>query len=301
MMLPRYFLLFSLAFIFCIQTANADDNRSEIDFIEHLVSQEFWGDVIYTIDQFEQDNREWLRQRPQFRDVLNFWSGWAGYYREELSFAAGKLNQVSPASSRFNQSRFYHSYLLAHLSVEEHNPALLDSAQNALKALNPEGNLLSELHSFQLGGMSLLNRDFETYDRYSRDFTGNFHAMAGQQQNFEEYSHRLQEVGGKSPAVAGLMSAVIPGSGKIYAGRRGDGISTFLQVAVFGGLFAESAINAGFNHPRTWISGSALGVFYSANIWGSVVSVRITQQEVYEQLDQQILLDLHIPLRTVFQ
>jgi tetratricopeptide (TPR) repeat protein len=41
------------------------------------------------------------------------------------------------------------------------------------------------------------------------------------------------EVGGRSPVVAGALSAVLPGSGHLYAGRPGQAASSFLLNALF--------------------------------------------------------------------
>jgi hypothetical protein len=41
------------------------------------------------------------------------------------------------------------------------------------------------------------------------------------------------ETGKKSPAVAGTLSAVLPGSGHLYAGRPGQAASSFLLNALF--------------------------------------------------------------------
>lgn len=289
------------ALILAATAGSIGDPQDEIEFISHLISQEFWGDAIYTVEQFEDEHADWLNRNPQVSDSLNFWAGWSGYNRRELTYASDRLGSVSKQSPLFEQSRFFRGYMLAHLSVEEQSSELLNSAVASVSSLNPDRELLQELKSFELAGFALLDRDYPAFDEHASDFTKNYHAMAGQQQNFREYAEELRGISGKSPWVAGVMSAAIPGSGKMYAGRRGDGISTFLQVAVFGGVFAESVLNAGWNHPRTWISGAGLGIFYSANIRGSIASVRITQQEVYEQVDQQILLDLHIPLRTIFR
>lgn len=290
----------TILLILSLSTDSRADEKGELEFIRHLVERQFWGDAIFAIEQMEEDHPEWLEDHPAIQDSLHFHAGWAAYSREELPYAADRFQQVSPENPNFMQSAFYRSYLLAHLSVHENDHSLLNTAKEELSELNPDRQVLHSLRTFELAGMALLNRNYDRFESLSSDFTGQFYAFAEQEENLINHHRELTQAGDKSPFAAGLMSAILPGSGKIYAGRRGDGISTFLQVAVFGSVFAESAINAGWDHPRTWISGGAFGLFYTANIWGSVVSVRITQQEIYEQVDQRILLDLHIPLRSVF-
>jgi hypothetical protein len=56
----------------------------------------------------------------------------------------------------------------------------------------------------------------------------------------------------------------------------------------------------GVSSPRFIIYGSLFSLFYIGNIWGSALSVKIKRQEFNEKIDEQILFDMHIPLRTLF-
>lgn len=77
----------------------------------------------------------------------------------------------------------------------------------------------------------------------------------------------------KSPVLAGVMSAIIPGSGKAYAGMVGDGITSFLLT----GLFTFLAID-NFNKEhdtKAWIFTGVAAFFYTGNIYGSVAAAQI--------------------------
>lgn len=78
---------------------------------------------------------------------------------------------------------------------------------------------------------------------------------------------RYQELPDKSQVLAGIMSAILPGSGYIYAEHYGDGVTAFL----INGLFIAgtvTAINQG-NYAVAGIAG-VIGVpFYMGNIYGS--------------------------------
>lgn len=78
----------------------------------------------------------------------------------------------------------------------------------------------------------------------------------------------------RSPALGGIMSAIIPGSGKIYAGRLLDGIQAFSVVAA-------PAYNAYYHFRKTgsgsvqaWIWTAVASWFYLSDIYGSVKSVK---------------------------
>lgn len=82
----------------------------------------------------------------------------------------------------------------------------------------------------------------------------------------------------KSETVAGILSALIPGSGKIYAENYGDGITAFILTGLFSYLAYDN-----FKHSHQFraylFSGLAAG-FYFGNIYGSVASAQIFNAKV---------------------
>jgi hypothetical protein len=100
--------------------------------------------------------------------------------------------------------------------------------------------------------------------------------------------------------VAGLLSAVVPGAGKVYAGQLGQGVAIFLQNSIFALQAWEGYRKDGPRSARFLIYSGLFTVFYIGNVWGSVLSVQIKRQEMYERINNQILFDMHIPLRTIF-
>lgn len=77
----------------------------------------------------------------------------------------------------------------------------------------------------------------------------------------------------KSEALAGIFSAVIPGSGKIYTEEYSDGITAFILTGLFSYLAYDNFRHN--HHFRAYIfSGIAAG-FYLGNIYGSVASAQI--------------------------
>jgi TM2 domain-containing membrane protein YozV len=77
----------------------------------------------------------------------------------------------------------------------------------------------------------------------------------------------------KSSALAGILSAVIPGSGKIYVGEWGDGITAFLVTGLLAFLAYD---NFRADHTtRAWIFTGLGAFFYAGNIYGSIASAQI--------------------------
>jgi len=76
----------------------------------------------------------------------------------------------------------------------------------------------------------------------------------------------------KSPVLAALMSAVIPGTGKMYCGYWGDGVMSFMFTAS-STFFAVRGFNKfGTKSVYPWIIGGLAVSYYSANIYGGASS-----------------------------
>jgi TM2 domain-containing membrane protein YozV len=105
----------------------------------------------------------------------------------------------------------------------------------------------------------------------------------------------------KSPVLAGIMSGIIPGSGKIYAGKTGAGIASFIGTAGFGFIAWENYRKLGISHAKTIIFGSIFAFNYVSNIYGSVISVKLIENEYKNAVHNQILFQLHVPLRNFFE
>lgn len=80
----------------------------------------------------------------------------------------------------------------------------------------------------------------------------------------------------KNPYWAGIMSAVVPGSGKMYAGRFKDGLFSLILVGLTGVVAYEGFHHDGLKSWEGWLFGSLSTGFYAGNIYGSVLAARQT-------------------------
>ena len=77
----------------------------------------------------------------------------------------------------------------------------------------------------------------------------------------------------KNPFSASLLSAIIPGAGKIYTGEISDGIFAFITTGLFSFLAYD---NFKAEHDfRGWLFSSLAAMFYAGNIYGSYASAQI--------------------------
>ena len=90
----------------------------------------------------------------------------------------------------------------------------------------------------------------------------------------------------KSSFTAGILSAVIPGAGKMYLGEWGDGITAFLVTGLFAFLAYD---NFEADHDtRAWIFTGLGAFFYAGNIYGSVTAAQIFNARIEFEFKQSL-------------
>ena len=97
---------------------------------------------------------------------------------------------------------------------------------------------------------------------------------------------RYRDLPEKSPVLAGILSAVLPGSGYIYAEHYGDGITALL----INGLFIAGTITAihNENYPVAGIVGGVGVPFYLGNIYGSANAARKWNLNIRNEITRKI-------------
>jgi TM2 domain-containing membrane protein YozV len=87
----------------------------------------------------------------------------------------------------------------------------------------------------------------------------------------------------KKPVIGAALSALIPGLGKMYAGKINTGFGTLLLNSIYAVQTAESYQKLGVKHPFTIINTSAFAVFYFANVYGAYHSIIQLRKERKKQ------------------
>ncbi len=261
--------------------------REEMDFILYLVGRGDLDEGLFLLEGLRPAGEKW-------RDSLNYLTGWVLYRQKNLDASAGFLLSVSCESPVYHKSHFFGAYNLAHTGDHAGAGAVLSSMSLE------RGKMLAAMKRLQLGGLALLARDFDGYSVQARHFSGQYHVMAAEERRMEQHHAGLRDAPGKSPWIGGLLSAAVPGLGRVYAGKSAEGIVGFLYVAALGLTSYDIYRGTGARNPLFILSASVTGVFYVGNILGSATAVRRTNKEFNHEMDQRILFDMHIPLRNAF-
>jgi hypothetical protein len=99
----------------------------------------------------------------------------------------------------------------------------------------------------------------------------------------------------KSRLLAGALSAVVPGSGKVYCGRVADGIYSFLIVGLFAWQAYDGFEEDGTSSVKGWIFGVLGTGFYLGNIYGSTVAAELYNQRVYDDFVRGLKIEITLP------
>ena len=251
----------------------------------------------YLIDnELKQDARTLACGSYALSDTLDF-------IRAKVLFSERKLAQSSelfsriPYSSPFGPESFFYR-IVALSSTGDYGTAskLLSSSAGFL-----EGGPYSELATLQAAGLALLREDESAWLRSSSLFTYSDFTLSESERILSEIGTGRFSSRQKSAGLAALASAIVPGAGKVYAGRLGEGVSAFLTVGSLGGITAANWKKHGSRDWRTVLSGSLCAAFYLGNIYGSYMSVSIEKDERLQADNTLILYHLHLPLRSVFR
>jgi hypothetical protein len=92
----------------------------------------------------------------------------------------------------------------------------------------------------------------------------------------------------KNPTMAALMSAVVPGSGRLYSGDWQNAIISFLFVGINGWQSYRSFNRGGIQSAGGWIFG-AIGLgFYTGNIYGSALSAKRKNKQKRDEFKHKV-------------
>ena len=133
----------------------------------------------------------------------------------------------------------------------------------------------------------LYNIDFRiSHEIINKNISAN-DSLFVQNDFFGPIAYRLNNYKKRSPFVSALFSAVIPGMGKLYAGKWHQARSSFLINTTFGLVLAESILlPAGNVYVGFCIIVSS--VFYIGNIWGSAMLAIKQDKDFYNQINEDI-------------
>jgi len=228
-------------------------------------------------------------------DYAAFGIGMAYYKGEEYRAAAGSFSSMReryPESPHALPALYHEGFSCWKLKEHEKARVTLE----ALAEDHPESGYAPRA----LAASSLVALDEDKPDisragleRFLDRYPG--HPGAGNVREALALLGRFRGLPQKSPVLAGFLSAVLPGSGYMYAEHYGDGVTAFL----INGLFIAGAAT-GFHQENYAVGTIVAGVglpFYFGNIYGSANAARKWNLGVRNEY----VVKIHLALSPLFE
>ena len=100
---------------------------------------------------------------------------------------------------------------------------------------------------------------------------------------YSKYAAQGTKLPTRSPLLAGFLSTIVPGAGRVYTGRVGDAVNSLLTVGLTGWQAYDGFRRDGLSSVKGWTLGTLSGIFYLGNIYGSVISARVYNRHVADE------------------
>jgi hypothetical protein len=276
--------------LLCSQQIPENRFYNEFNFIIHLANNKLFAEA-----ESEKQKLFSKEDLPEaYHDSVNFFIGMAYYKEKKFSEARQSFLNVSDETFLFYKAH----YLAGNIDAENNAP---DSALKNYHSIPENTNeALNELKSFEIAGLYLLKSDYAKFDSISGSDTYRDPVIRQEFENLKTYSERGRRIRRKSPLLAGTLSAIVPGLGKVYAGNNGQALASFLTCGLMAVVAGENYYHLGITHPQTIFFTGLLGFFYVGNIWGSALSVQLVKIEQQLENKHNILVGLKVPIHQFF-
>lgn len=269
----RYvFLLVCSLSVWSVSSQNIFDYQNSRSYADHLFNakriDEARKEYHRVIFLNKQDTMAWLQLIKSYQLLDNYQRSLDYIDSAEFIFGGGHLV--------FGQSRMY-SYL---------KYGKFSEARQSLSRYNfdVEEEVFLTASSFALSGDWHRVNSFTEIPHSTYPVT----ELRSLSENYMQEPH-------KSPFLAGLMSGIIPGSGKIYTRRWKDGLFSLLLITASGWQAYRIFDKKGYDNPVGWFFGGMTVGLYAGNIYGSVKSAKIFNETIDDAYKKRAdnLLDIY--------
>lgn len=221
-------------------------------FVKHLDEHKLFQEELYYLNS--------LDKHQVSQDSLNFLL--AKFYlkqkNDSLFFTHYKLSYAL-----FNKDQkalqYIDYYFLKHIHIKQQNVWF-----NELSTLKDPSHC--ELHGF--------------YHTLSLPEKSSFQLNNSLKSEIKKYNVLSK----KNPVIAGCLSAVIPGLGKLYGQRPNSAVITFFSHALFAAQSIESVKKLGIKNGYSIFSVSLFSMFYISNVYGSFTDLKKQKIQSKKQL-----------------
>ena len=107
--------------------------------------------------------------------------------------------------------------------------------------------------------------------------------VAESAKSYHDYAVQGTRLPNRSPFLAGILSTIIPGAGRLYTGRTSDALTSLVTISLTGWQAYDGFRRDGLSSAKGWGFGVLGGIFYVGNIYGSVISARVYNRHLEDE------------------
>lgn len=280
-----YILVIKFAFINATRMISQINQNYE--FINYLTQNDKNKEALFLLNQLNEIKNA---------DTLNFLKGYNYYLMKRPDTAAFILSKVKAVSNLYTKAKCFEILNLLYakkekLALVKFDDFCKDTAVIYLPILNT-----------MRAGNYLLLRKYEKFDSINNTFRYEDFRLTNEQMKLKELCFKAKKDYNKSPIKAALLSSVVPGLGKFYAGKKGAAIASFASTTALGLMVFESYYRTkNIKSPQVITFGTLFTFFYVGNIFGSYFSVQQQIKSINGKINNEILASIHVPIIRFFK
>ena len=261
--------LFGLLNNLSVRAQDLYDLHNSKKYAEYLLSS---GQYISAAEEFE---------RLIFMDSTNldFKKNLVISYRKGGNIGAG-LNKIRD----FSQSDY--NNMPISLSIE-YLALLINSGdtQNAENFLESSHSISGIDKSILKSCVLLLKPDYKTAQQFTDQSKNSFNNFPNELTDITESTKNLKF---KSPAIAGVLSGIVPGTGKVYTHNYIDALISFVFIGSNAWQSYKGFEKNGIKSVSGWIFGGLSLGFYVGNIYGSVKAAKKYNKKIFDEKNKEV-------------
>lgn len=232
-------------------------------------------------------NQDYLRAIDEYKQILTqvendtliYRIGLSYFYMDNHDLALHSFKKLFKRSSFSDDAKLEYLRTFFYKNDYQIFREIVNENEFTVKGYSKEVNQLS-VYSHLLDDSTLPDEI---------DFLNSFESS--DQKKVKRFYNWKEDPPYKSPTKGAILSAIIPGLGKVYANEIGDGITGFLLT----GLFTYLAIDK-FQKDQTasaWLFTATAAFFYGGNIYGSATAVQNYNASIRFNFDNEVNLYLN--------
>lgn len=159
------------------------------------------------------------------------------------------------------------------------------SAQFLREALPNITDTQQHAEAQQLIGLSyLMRKQWSKADGVFKTLQGSgIIAVREKASAYHHYAKNGAQLPTRSPILAAVFSAIVPGAGRLYTGGIGNAITSFVTIGVAGWQTYDGFRRDGISSVKGWTFATIGGIFYVGNIYGSVIAARVYNRHLEDE------------------